>query len=118
MLIEFQIPQLPKMMNELLRGHWQKKYRHAKVWKRLVYFEVVSQKPPRPWKKAKLTLTRVSAKRPDYDGLVSSFKHVIDGLVEAGILADDTSKVTGVPDYKWELGKPKKGFIKVKVEEL
>lgn len=68
--------------------------------------------------KAKLTLTRYSSKEPDFDGLCSSFKNVIDGLVEAGVIIDDKMSVIGQPTYAWVKCPPKKGKIKVVVEEL
>ncbi len=113
--IEFEIQGLPKMMNDLLRGHWTKKHAHTLKWKKLVTQEVYNLRPLAPLQRATLTLTRVTSKKPDYDGLVSSFKHVIDGLVEAKIIIDDTQEIIGVPTYVWEKGPPKQGKIKVEV---
>ncbi len=78
-----------------------------------------STKVPRdfePLKKAHLTLTRHSSIRPDSDGLVSSFKHVIDGLVDTKIIVDDDYKTIGMPTYLWEKAPAKKGYITIKVE--
>lgn len=70
-----------------------------------------------PLKKAKLTLTRHSARPCDFDGCVSSFKSILDGLVEHGVLADDNMNVIGQPTYKWEKSPPRKGFCTIVVEE-
>lgn len=69
-----------------------------------------------PLQTARLTLTRYSTIEPDYDGLVSSFKPIIDGLVEAGFLAGDKRANIGVPDYRWEKAKRGQGRITVRIE--
>jgi hypothetical protein len=48
---------------------------------------------------------------------VSSFKWVVDGLINAGIIISDKPSVIGQPIYKWMKVAPKKGFIEVKVIE-
>lgn len=106
------------MSNELLRSNWRTKHGQAKKWKQLVFIAVSKHIPDKPFMKAKLTLTRFSAKRPDFDGLVAGFKPVIDGLVEAGVITNDDFSVVGVPEYLHEIMPPKKGKIKIKVEEL
>jgi len=112
-LLELTIPGLPLMMNELLRGNWTRKHGHARQWKLLITRYVYNQRPVEPLQSAMLTLTRHSSKEPDYDGLVSSFKHVVDGLVVAKIIIDDTQSVIGIPKYKWEKCSPRKGHIKI-----
>lgn len=114
-LFEIEIPGLPKPINRL-QVHWRNKHAHAKRWKDAVILYTRKYKPDSAFEKASLTLTRISSKRPDFDGLVSSFKHVIDGLIEAGIIINDTHDVIGVPDYQWEKGKQKLGMIRIKVE--
>lgn len=115
-MIEFEIIGLPKMTNGFRRQHWTHRYKEAKKWKALVY-EQVSLCKSTPIAEPRLTLTRFSTREPDFDGLVSSFKHVIDGLVEAGAILDDKVSIIGQPTYLWEKAKPKQGKIKVRVEE-
>jgi hypothetical protein len=118
-IIEFTIPGLPKRTNNS-SSSWKARYAEARKWKRLVQETVVLNKlkPPRPFTKAKLTLIRASSLRPDSDGLVSAFKHVIDGLIEAGVLINDKYNNIGMPEYLWEQAPQKKGFITVKVEGI
>lgn len=71
-----------------------------------------------PLERARLTLTRYSSVAPDFDGLVSSFKHIIDGLIDAGVIVGDSMKVIGAPTYLWEKTSPAKGRVKVIVEEV
>lgn len=115
--IDFDIPGLPKTTNSGGRAHWAVKAKEAREWKRFVYACVRSSGfKGGPFPKAKLTLTRHSAVEPDFDGLVSSFKHVIDGLVEAGVIPSDKPSVIGQPDYRWERAPRGRGYIRVKVE--
>lgn len=51
------------------------------------------------------------------DGLVSGFKHVIDGLVVAGVIVDDKPSVIGQSQYRWTYRPSKQGgMISVKIE--
>lgn len=116
-VLVFEIAGLPKMANQLLRGHWSAKAGHAKKWKCAVANALrILNKPPQPLTSAALTLTRVSSVEPDYDGLVSSFKHIIDALVEQGVIAGDKREHIGVPKYLWERGPKSHGKVRVKVE--
>lgn len=120
--IEFEIKGLPKMTNSL-HVHWTKKHKESKLWKGLVQNAVLFGQERAaleflPLTKAKLTLTRCSAVEPDYDGLVSSFKHVIDGLKEAGVIKDDKASNIGQSKYAWEFAKQREGKIRVMVEEV
>lgn len=116
--IEFTIPGLPAMTNSA-RSHWAGKHREAKRWKREVWAAI--QLPwllkGDPMLKARVAFTRHSTHEPDTDGLVSGFKHVLDGLVEARvIIGDKPSQVTCT--YSWERAPRGKGFISVRVEEV
>lgn len=115
---EFHLDGLPKTINALGRAHWAIKSAEARKWIRLMGDAIGIDGPDKPLSKAKLTLTRVSSKAPDSDGLVSSFKHVIDGLVRAGVLVDDKFENIGMPDYRWLQCPMKQGKIVVKVEEI
>jgi hypothetical protein len=113
-MIYLKIPGLPKRTNNS-RANWRAKHAEAKKWKTLVanHARIYADIPRKPWANAELTLTRHSSVRPDYDGLVSSFKHVIDGLIEVGILVNDKHENIGVPTYLWEKGPPGAGYITV-----
>lgn len=117
--LEFTLPGLPKMTNSKRRvAHWAQLQQEANKWKATLMLYLVGKKPAEPLAKAKLTLIRGSSVEPDYDGLVSGFKHVIDGLVQAGVILNDKRENIGVPDYQWTHAAPKAGFIKVIVQEV
>jgi Holliday junction resolvase RusA-like endonuclease len=105
------------MANMLYRGDWRKRAAEVRRWKAIVALHFAKQRPEKPLTKANLTFVRCSSRRPDEDGLVSGFKAVQDGLVECGILADDSFEVIGRPTYGWKKAPKNGGSIYVLVEE-
>jgi hypothetical protein len=77
----------------------------------------VKTKPTTPLKKARVTVVRHSSVAPDYDGLVSGAKSVIDGLVECGVLEDDSLAHIGMPSFSWEKCKKGEGRLTITIEE-
>jgi hypothetical protein len=99
-------------------SHWIIKKREADKWKGLVAKAICAAGPSPvhlPVERAKLKLTRYSSVEPDWDGMVAGFKHVIDGLVRAGVITNDRVSNIGQPHYAWEYAKPKQGRIRVEV---
>lgn len=116
--VAFEIAGLPKMSNQLLRGHWRVKHAHAVKWKSAVARAMlIMNKPAQPLAHAVLTLTRISSAEPDTDGLISGFKHIVDGLVECGVLAGDKPSNIGIPHYRWERGSKGHGKVRIEVRE-
>lgn len=122
MTLEFEIQGLPAMTNTL-RKHWAVILKERAKWKRLVCAAVLMEqkRAARDFKfetlvKARVTITRFSTRPPDFDGLVSGGKAILDGLVEAKVLIDDNVSVIGAPIYLWAKAKPKQGRIRVRVE--
>lgn len=119
--LEFELQGLPRMTNASGRSkHWALLAKEADKWKKAVVCECIFKRQlhsPALYK-AKLTLTRYSSVSPDPDGLVSSFKHVIDGLVLGGVIVNDRFENISMPDYRWVKCKPKEGKIHVVVESV
>lgn len=118
--LEFELLGLPGMTN-VASGksrHWREAHREANKWKAHVALVVRGKRPLKPLKRAKLTLTRCSSVSPDSDGLVSGFKHVIDGLVIAGVLENDRYENIEMPTYLWRKVPAGMGMIRVVVEEV
>jgi len=116
--LEVEIPGLPKTTNAGGRAHWSAKVKEARHWIEMVALVTAGKRPRSPLPKVKLTLTRYSSREPDYDGCVSTFKHVIDGLVHARIITDDKISNIGSPTYCWVEAKPNQGKVRVIVEEV
>lgn len=114
-VLDFTLKGLPRMgLNT--NGNWRVKWAKAKAVKRDVWRAVWAKRPSEPLEKAKVRIERCSSVRPDYDNLVSSGKHLLDGLVEAGILAGDTFDHIGTPEYVWSKAAPGMGHVNVRVE--
>jgi len=109
---------LPKTYNALGRTHWAVKLKESRYWHEQVGLRVTGKLPQLPLSKAKLILIRCSSSAPDADGLVSSFKAVLDGLVRAKVLTDDKMVNIGIPQYEWRRGKSRAGYIEVIVNEI
>ena len=117
LVAEFDINDLPKMVNVIGRRHWRVKHREAKLWKNLVHGHCRAIGiEDLGLKKAMLTFTRHSSVEPDADNLVSGFKHVQDGLVQAGVIVDDKPSIIGTPKYLWSFAPVERGKITIKIE--
>lgn len=118
--LEFELPGLPRMINASGHSkHWAVRHHEAKKWINAVGIAVNARGRPRaPLVRARLILTRYSSVAPDPDGLVSGFKHVIDGLVEAGVLTNDRFTTIAMPTYHWIKAPAKQGMVRVVVEEF
>jgi hypothetical protein len=114
---EFEIQGLPMTINAIGRKHWSFKMKEAKRWKNLVLEQCVFMRIYGiNLGSAVLVLTRHSSQESDFDGLASSFKHVIDGLVLAKVIVDDKPSIIGSPTYIWK--KAPKGQGKITIEIL
>jgi Holliday junction resolvase RusA-like endonuclease len=113
----FTVDDLPKLPNSLLGAHWTVRAGHAKSWHRKVEKAIIGAKPAKPLARARVTLVRSSPRPPDFDGLVGSFKPVLDALKHLGVIEDDTMIHIGQPDYRWEKAKRGSSSIRVVVEE-
>ncbi len=119
-LLEFRLEGLPNLITNERCG-WKVKWARATRWKQAVLIAVRSQanyqEPPK-LEKAMLTLTRHSSQEPDFDNMVSSFKYIIDGLVQAQVISNDRSANIGQPQYLWKQAPAKQGYVTIKVEEI
>lgn len=119
LVAEINLPGLPKTTNTLNRMNWRLRSKHADAWKTATYLSCLKHRITNlKLKTAKLTLIRHSGIEPDFDGLVGSFKYVIDGLKRAGVIIEDSTDVIGQPSYAWEKAKKKAGFITVRIETI
>jgi len=81
--------------------HHMKAHRLKKKWYIWVGIALIGQIPKRPHSRARVIYTRYCGYiRPDGDGLVSSFKWVQDGIVLAGVLANDRTDNIHA-EYRW-----------------
>jgi hypothetical protein len=116
--LELKLDGLPKTTNNS-KSNWRARMAEARKWKQLVYYKIdATMRPNHVLVNAKLTLIRHSSVSPDFDGLVSSFKHIIDGLISAQVIFNDKMENIGQPTYKWEQAPKNRGHVTIIVEEL
>lgn len=114
--LEIKLQGLPPLSNTHV--HWRKAGKQRKLWRSAVELICKSRaKPEEPLKKACLFLERHSSAEPDYDNLVISFKSIIDGLKDAGIILDDKSSVIVHRNYTWHKTSIRDGHVIVRVEQ-
>ena len=110
---------LPDSLNKGLRGHRMKYFSKNKRWDMLIFGMVRGKTPPEPLKKAHITITRHFWRTLDYDGLVGSMKPIVDALVSAGVLADDSWNVLGAWEVDQQFRTKKEGpLLTIQVKEL
>jgi len=71
--------------------HWAVKGRWKKAWQERVCWEIKANKIPK-LKKPTITLTIHSIVPMDIDNAYSSCKGLIDGIVDSGIIEDDSNE--------------------------
>jgi len=91
--LRIELTELPQSLNKKLRKHWTKNHRENNLWDTLIYQKVFRQLPPTPLKRAKLRIVKHFWRTMDFDGFVGSLKPVVDALVTAGVIEDDSWKV-------------------------
>jgi hypothetical protein len=116
--LKFKLSFLPKLPNQLLMKHWRVKQKEIQLAHRMVYGATQRKRPTLPLEKVKMTYVRVSAREPDHDNLIFSFKHVQDGLVKARIIKDDKPSIITDSHYSWRKGPQKTGHCLITIEEL
>ena len=107
--LEIVIPGIPDSLNRTLRQHYKARNKTNKHWYDLVKTMVGRQAPRVPLKKAHIKIVRRYYRFLDWDGAVGSMKPILDGLVQARIIKDDTYKVTGPWDVTQEFLPKKDG---------
>jgi Holliday junction resolvase RusA-like endonuclease len=116
-VLEIEILGLPKMTNANYVNNWKARMGEANKWKTKVIKACYGKAPERPLTRAKIIYTRFSSHKPDYDGCVSGFKHIQDGLKKAGIIIDDTwANIESI--YAWEKALRFKGKVTIQIKEV
>ena len=114
--IEITMIGLPKSMNGS-HGHWRAAAARRKEWRtKTAWNAIAAGKPKAPLTKCRIECVRCSSSQMDFDNLVASFKGCIDGLRDAGIIADDTQQVIVERKYLWEKASKYSGRIIIRVE--
>lgn len=119
MTLDLTLDGLPPMNTADRTHHWSA-YRLKRAWEGKVCAAVLHELgrwPERPLDRARVTITRCSTREPDFENLTQGGKFLLDGLVKAGVLADDSPKVIGRPEYLWEAAPRGAGSVRIRVED-
>lgn len=110
------VPEAPHMNTADNRNRWVRQREKKRIYD-MVAALTLGHRPRKPLAKALVMLTRCTAagKCPDFDNLVQGGKHIVDGLVKCGVLADDNQDVIGQPEYRWVRGEPNRACVVVEV---
>ena len=115
--LEIELTGLPKGPN-CGHQHWTRVNAERRKWRLMVGWMVATKKPPTPLTACRITCTRHSSQPMDFDNLAMSFKPLIDGLVESGIIKDDNQGVILDRKYLCQTAAPKAGRVSIVVEEI
>lgn len=107
--IEMIIPGIPESYNKNLRKHFQQRRKANQYWYDLVKTIAGKNLPKSPLKKASIKIIRRHYRFLDWDGAVGSIKPIVDGLIHARIIKDDSYKITGPWDVTQEFRPKKEG---------
>jgi len=112
---------LPKGLNGS-HGHWKVAAKRRRVWRARAGWLAKKQMLARGWRQpfaaATIRCVRHSSTHMDYDNLVAGFKPIIDGLVDGGVIADDSDAVIVGRQYAHAVAPLKHGFVEVTVTEV
>lgn len=104
MTLELTIPAPCDWINANHRTHWAEKARRTKAWRAAAYY-AAAQVPRRQrtfTKPVRITCTahKTRGGRFDVANLYGTFKAAIDGLVDAGVVPDDSNEWVIGPDMR------------------
>ena len=117
--LKIELNELPQSLNKKLRKHWSKNHKENSLWDTLIYQKVFRQLPPTPLKRAKLRIVKHFWRTMDFDGFVGSLKPVVDALVTAGVIEDDSWKVLQAWEVDQVFRDKKLGpLLQIEIKEL
>ena len=123
MVVKFTLPGLPKSANGA-HGNWyaaaaqKKEWRTNAGWACKEAMQNAGVMDDIPWKKVRLTCTRFSTVKMDFDNLVISFKNCVDSLKDCGLITDDNQDIIVERFYNAAAAKRGQGHIEIMVERL
>lgn len=115
------IPGTPPSLNQWSRMHWAKAARIKKQWENDILWAFLAigrtwKKDEFPYQKAhvKVTYYFTTNRRRDADNL--NLKFILDGIVKAGIIKDDSTNIIGQPEVSWAVDK-KNPRVEIEIQQ-
>lgn len=120
-MIVVTVPGIPPSPNQTRREHWAKRAAEARSWRDAALYAALDTRNRHPQQQfpirsARLRVVIVSptSVRRDPDNVIASVKPILDGIVRAGILADDSFAV--VRELAVALERGKTAEVRIEVE--
>lgn len=107
------------MLNLNQRYHWAKKAALTKHWRRFAFINAMAAELPRGLDRVHIVahVTKSTNRQYDVHNLMPTLKACVDGLVDYGLIPDDTNKHLTGPDLR-QGGKGAPGITLTITEEL
>jgi hypothetical protein len=115
--VTLDIPMAPPLPNRLRGVHWSVKAKARREWQNavdLALLEAGWRRAQGPLDHPTVTLTRISAAAPDPDNVMAGWKPLIDALVVAGVMIDDSADAYTLVS-RWEKGPKKSPTCRVEI---
>lgn len=121
--LEVSIPGLPQSVNDTRRRHWATVAGEARQWRRtasMLAVDAINRSPDRSLRRDPIypadveylfLLTRAAG---DLDNLVSSCKPILDGIVDAKVLVDDSVDAVRSLHVRWRRSSEAGVIIRIK----
>ncbi len=71
--------------------HWANQHKWKKAWQEMTYWMIKAQSVPKR-ERASVNIKVYSVKPMDKDNCYASLKGVVDGIVQAGVVKDDSNE--------------------------
>ena len=94
-----ELPKLADWLNLNQKEHWAPRNKRAQVWRHGAHIKARQAKLPRGLRRVQVDayVWKSSRRRYDPHNLMPTLKPVIDGLVDYGLLVDDSSEYLAGP---------------------
>lgn len=100
--IELSIPLPADWINLNQRLHWAQRAKLTKAWRTMAHIQARQQGLPKRLGRVSIVATvhKATARKYDVHNLVPTAKAVVDGLVDYGLIADDSNEFLVGPDMR------------------
>ena len=94
------------------------RYRSNKHFKAMTMLLLLDKRPREPWPCVAIEYTWHSSRRTDLDNITAACKPILDGIVHAGVIADDSPHIVVRIDARWKKSPRKEAHVRVSVMRI
>lgn len=113
--VRVDLPLPPPELSPNARVHWRKRAEKSRRYRRAARWIAMEAQggTPRNWSRAvaRVTFTWPDARRRDADNAIASLKAAFDGLVDAGVVSDDSTAVLRRPEPEHRIDRGHPGVV-------